>query len=79
MCRFCTLQTIFKWQVVHLICMMNELRRYVTHTQLLLWPRIGIKVRNNVAHAIMLNKSNRDEGRYLRCTTIKVSSNPLLS
>ena len=59
--------------------MMNELRRYVTHTQLLLWPRVGIKVRNNVVYAIMLNKSNRDEGRYLRCAAIKVSSNSLLS
>ncbi|MCG2863501.1 MAG: hypothetical protein L7H10_05740 [Vulcanisaeta sp.] len=51
--------------------MIIELRGYVTSTQLLLWPRVIVNVRDKTTYAIVQDSSNKDDVRRLRCTRIR--------
>jgi hypothetical protein len=54
------------------VCMMIiELRGYVTSTQLLLWPRVTVNVRDKTTYAIVQDSSNKDDVKRLRCTRIR--------
>ncbi|MGC9152144.1 MAG: hypothetical protein ACP5GY_00240 [Vulcanisaeta sp.] len=61
-----------------MITIENKLRNYITYAQLILWPRISVSIKDQIYYLVMMNASNRGEGRTARCSGINIARRSLL-
>ena len=49
------------------------MRKYITHEQLIIWPRLVINIRDHVRVILIANLSDKDNVRSIRCSRIELA------
>ncbi|WP_054841757.1 hypothetical protein [Vulcanisaeta distributa] len=49
-----------------------ELRRYITHGEVIMWPRLIVNIKDHVRIILITNISSKDEVRSIRCSRIEL-------
>ena len=49
------------------------MRKYITHEQLIMWPRLVVNIRDHVRVILIANLSNKGDVRSIRCSRIELA------
>ncbi|GAB6944044.1 hypothetical protein [Vulcanisaeta sp. JCM 14467] len=56
-----------------------ELRKYIAHEQLIMWPRLVVNIKDHVRVILIANLSNKSDIRNIRCSRIELARRRIIA